>query len=191
MVSGEEFTGELSRDAGEDIGEYNINKNTLTLGTNYDLTYVGAKLTISKAVAAVLATAENRVYDGGTDAAASLTVTGAVSDDTLTASYTSATFSNKNVGAGKTVTVSGITLNGTNPDNYSFNNTATAAADITALPISVTAVTDTKEYDGSTNSTGVPTMTSGSLATDDSVTWTQGFNNKNVGTGKTLIPKAQ
>ena len=188
LVSGEEFTGELSRDAGEDIGEYNINKNTLTLGTNYDLTYVGAKLTISKAVAAVLATAENRVYDGGTDAAASLTVTGAVSDDTLTASYTSATFSNKNVGAGKTVTVSGITLNGTNPDNYSFNNTATAAADITALPISVTAVTDTKEYDGSTNSTGVPTMTSGSLATDDSVTWTQGFNNKNVGTGKTLIP---
>ena len=178
----------MSRDAGEDIGEYNINKNTLTLGTNYDLTYVGAKLTISKAVAAVLATAENRVYDGGTDAAASLAVTGAVSDDTLTASYTSATFSNKNVGAGKTVAVSGITLNGTNPDNYSFNNTATAAADITALPISVTAVTDTKEYDGSTNSTGVPTMTSGSLATDDSVTWTQGFNNKNVGTGKTLIP---
>jgi len=52
----------------------------------------------------------------------------------------------------------------------------------------VTAVTDTKFYDGNTSSAGVPTITLGTLATGDTVTWSQTFNNANAGTGKTLIP---
>ncbi len=44
-------------------------------------------------------------------------------------------------------------------------------------------------YDGATSSVGVPTITSGGpLATGDSATWTQTFDNKNVGTGKSLTP---
>ncbi|MCX5999373.1 MAG: YDG domain-containing protein, partial [Chloroflexi bacterium] len=52
----------------------------------------------------------------------------------------------------------------------------------------VTAATDSKTYDGDTTSSGVPTITSGTLAGGDSATWTQTFDNKNVGASKTLTP---
>ena len=50
----------------------------------------------------------------------------------FTDSYTSATFADKNVGTGKTVSVSGISISGTDAGNYTFNTTATTTADITA-----------------------------------------------------------
>ena len=52
--------------------------------------------------------------------------------DSLTTSYTSASFANKNVGTAKTVTVSGISITGTDAANYTANTTATTTADITA-----------------------------------------------------------
>ena len=39
-----------------------------------------------------------------------------------------------------------------------------------------------------TSSTGTPTITLGSLAGDDTVTWTQTFDYKHVGTVKTMTP---
>ena len=62
------------------------------------------------------------------------------------------------------------------------------ALTVSQLPITVTAVTDTKPYDGTTSSAGVPTITTGSLAFGQSATWTQTFDTKDVGTGKTLTP---
>ncbi len=59
---------------------------------------------------------------------------------------------------------------------------------ITPRPITVSAAADTKVYDGTTASAETPTITSGNLATGDAATWTQTFDNKNVGTGKTLTP---
>ncbi|MDX1407960.1 MAG: YDG domain-containing protein, partial [Saprospiraceae bacterium] len=59
---------------------------------------------------------------------------------------------------------------------------------INQRPITVTAASDSKEYDGNSNSSGVPSITSGSLASGDTATWTQSFDNKNAGTGKTLTP---
>src|SRR5207249_11275879 len=47
LVSGDSFSGALTRAAGENLGAYSILQGTLTAGTNYDLTYVGADLTIS------------------------------------------------------------------------------------------------------------------------------------------------
>jgi hypothetical protein len=54
--------------------------------------------------------------------------------------------------------------------------------------ITVTAVTDTKQADGTTDSAGVPTITSGTLASGDTGTWTQTFDTATVGTNKTLTP---
>ncbi len=54
--------------------------------------------------------------------------------------------------------------------------------------ITVTAVTDTKPADGTTDSAGVPTITSGTLATGDTGMWTQTFDTAAVGTNKTLTP---
>jgi hypothetical protein len=52
----------------------------------------------------------------------------------------------------------------------------------------VTAAADSKPYDGTTSSTAAPTITLGLLAAGDGAAWTQSFDNKSVGTGKTLIP---
>ena len=72
--------------------------------------------------------------------------------------------------------------------NYSVTFTSVATGVITARAISVAAVTDSKAYDGTTNSTAVPVITVGTLASGDTAAFTQSFNNKSVGTGKTLTP---
>ena len=47
LVNGDELTGELNRVAGENVGDYAIEQNTLTAGNNYTISYTGAKLTIN------------------------------------------------------------------------------------------------------------------------------------------------
>ncbi|MEO9872706.1 MBG domain-containing protein [Ekhidna sp.] len=50
LESGDEFTGELIRELGEDAGTYAINQGSFGgLSDNYDFAYVGAMLTINKA----------------------------------------------------------------------------------------------------------------------------------------------
>jgi autotransporter-associated beta strand protein len=56
--------------------------------------------------------------------------------------------------------------------------------------ITVTAASNTKVYDGTTSAAATPTITSGSLATDDSAALTEAYSTKDAGTGKTLIPAA-
>jgi len=62
LVAGDAFTGALARDAGEDVGTYAIKQGTLALSGNYDLTYAGANLTITKLAVAVTADAQTKVY---------------------------------------------------------------------------------------------------------------------------------
>jgi len=68
-------------------------------------------------------------------------------------------------------------------------NPATSSALITInqRPITVTAVSNTKVYDGTTSSTGTPSIT-GSLVTGDVAGFIETFDNQHVGTGKTLTP---
>ncbi len=74
-------------------------------------------------------------------------------------------------------------------NNYVVTFTSVSTGVITAKAITVTAATDSKGYDGTTSSVGIPTITSGGLlAPGDTVTWTQTFDNENAGTGKTLTP---
>ncbi len=53
MVGSDTFTGTLERQAGETAGTYAILVGTLTPGTNYTVTYVGANFTITEATASV------------------------------------------------------------------------------------------------------------------------------------------
>ncbi len=64
----------------------------------------------------------------------------------------------------------------------------TASLTVNQRPIAVTAVADSKTYDGSTASDGAPTLATGSLANGDTASWAQAFDNKNAGSGKTLTP---
>ena len=50
----------------------------------------------------------------------------------------------------------------------------------------MTAATNTKGYDGTTSASDTPTITSGSLAAGDTAAFTETYDTKNVGTGKTL-----
>ncbi|MGI2336520.1 MAG: YDG domain-containing protein [Dehalogenimonas sp.] len=136
----------------------------------------------------ITAVADDKTYDG--DKTASVTLSSdKISDDTISISFNSASFDNKNVGTIKTVTVSGISISGDDAANYNLTSTsATDTADITALAITVTAVTDAKNYDGDTTSEKIPTITAGSLASGDTVAWSQSFDTKHVGTGKTITP---
>ncbi len=183
--------------------------STLTVTTTTSLTPAGAatfrvgntgngvtgsgSLTVTKRLLTVSGiTANNKGYDGGTTATlntGSAALVGVVSGDTVTLSTAGATgtFNNKNAGTAKTVTVSGLTISGASAGNYTLTQ-PTTTANITARAITVTAATNSKGYDGTTSSAGVPTITTGSLAGGDSATWTQTFDTRNVGTGKTLTP---
>jgi hypothetical protein len=135
----------------------------------------------------VTATAASRTYDGTTLASVTLS-DNRVEGDLLTETSTSATFSDRNAGSGKTVTVTGISISGTDVGNYILGNTtASTTADITARAIEVTGTLDSKTYDGTTTSSKSPVMTAGSLVAGDSATYTQVFDSKNAG-ARSLIP---
>ncbi|PTN04628.1 Ig-like protein group 2, partial [Mangrovibacterium marinum] len=63
LANGEviKFTGVLSRVAGEDVGAYAINQNTVE-NTNYDITYTSADLTIGQLAVTVTADAQSKTY---------------------------------------------------------------------------------------------------------------------------------
>jgi hypothetical protein len=126
----------------------------------------------------------NKVYDGTTTATVTLS-DNRIAGDVFTDSYASASFVDKNVGNGKTVNVTGISISGTDAGNYTFNTTATTTANITPAPLTITAVTNTKFYDGNNSAAAVPAVV-GLKGTDTVTPLAETYDNANVGTGKTL-----
>jgi len=137
-------------------------------------------------------TANNKTYDGGTNATLNTggaTLVGVIGADNVTLNTGGAAglFTDKNVGLGKTVNVSGLTISGPDSGNYALTQPTTNAS-IFALSISVTAATNSKTYDGSASATTLPTITTGSLQGTDITGFSETYGDKNVGTGKTLTP---
>src|SRR5204863_250711 len=114
---------------------------------NYALTQPSPTANITAATLTVTATGVNRVYDATTNATVTLS-DNRISGDVLTTSYTSAWFTNKNVGNGKFVNVTGISISGTDSGNYTANATATTTANITAAALTVSATGVNRVYDG-------------------------------------------
>jgi hypothetical protein len=134
-------------------------------------------------------TANNKVYDGQVTApVSSRDLSGVVAGDSVFLSGGTATFGNKNVGRGKTVTLSGPTLGGVDASNYELDAVADAHADITALSITGSFTANNKVYDGTASANAHDRTLAGAVAGDD-VALTGGtatFGNKNVGSGKTV-----
>ena len=155
-------------------------------GNNYTVSFVTNTTGVITARAiTVTAQTDTKGYDGTTTSAGVPLIT----SGTLVAGDTSGfleTFNNKNVGTGKTLTASGVVVDGNSGNNYAVSFVTDTTGVITARAITVTAQTDTKGYDGTTTSAGVPLITSGTLAAGDTSGFLETFNNKNVGTGKTL-----
>src|SRR6201984_3275063 len=133
----------------------------------------------------VSATGVSRPYDGTTTATVTLS-DNRVSGDLFTDSYTSASFTNKNVATSKPVNVTGISISGTDAGNYSFNTTASTTADITPRPLTVSATGVSRPYDGTTAATVTlsDNRVSGDVFTDSYTS--AAFANKNVASGKTV-----
>ncbi len=154
---------------------------------NYSLenTSAGATASITGRALVVSAQGVDKLYDGTSSATVTLS-DNRVAGDSFADNYGSASFADKNAGMAKPVSVSAITITGPDAGNYSFNTTAATSASITARPLSVTAVADSKTYDGTTGSSGVPALVGG-LGSGDLGAFTQSFDTRNAGTNKTLI----
>ncbi len=160
--------------SGADAANYSANPNTATTAS------------ISSRKLTVTASGVAKVYDGTTLATVTLS-DDRVSGDVFSDADASATFSDKNVGTAKIVSVSGITISGIDAANYSpINATATTAADITPRSLTVSAIASNRPYDGTTsasvtlNDNRVP----GDALTDAFTGAT--FSDKNAGVAKTV-----
>jgi len=185
LVTGDNFSGVLSRATGENVGNYAILQNTLTAGNYYSITFNSANFGITQKPITVTATSgQSKVY-GAVDPTFTYSVSPAlVGSDTLTGSLSRA--------AGETVAGSpyAIALNTLTNANYSIAFVSANFA-ITTRPISITAQPNTKIHDGDTTATNVPTLTAGTLASGDGfATLAEHYLDAAVGTGKTLIPTA-
>jgi hypothetical protein len=85
----------------------------------------------------VAATGVNKVYDGTTSDAPTLSSGGVILGDQVTLAAAAANFASKNVGTAQTVTVSGISTGGADAADYVLNS-ATAVTTATISPASLT-----------------------------------------------------
>ncbi len=137
----------------------------------------------------VTATGIDKTYDGTDAAEVMLFSADFMVGDDVTATYTTATFDDKNVGIGKPVSVSGIALTGADAGKYNLlDTTATTTADITALGITGAFTADDKVYDGNTDAVVLTRSLLGAIDGDE-VALDGGvaqFDTADVGTGKAV-----
>ncbi|MBI2515971.1 MAG: SMP-30/gluconolactonase/LRE family protein, partial [Opitutae bacterium] len=170
--------------AGADVANYTLSGATLT--ATADIT--------AKALTVSGLTASNKVYDGTTTATLSGTaaLSGLVVGDLVTLGGTAVgTFANKQVEAGKAVTITGNTITGDDAPNYTFTQQAGLTASITAKALTVSGLTaSNKVYDGTTTATLSGTAALNGLVVGDLVTLggtaVGTFANKQVEAGKAV-----
>ncbi|KAF3998148.1 YDG domain-containing protein [Glaciimonas immobilis] len=176
------------------VGQRNIHTlDTLTIvsgtGTASNYTLVGGtdSVIITPLAVTVSAVGQNKVYDATTATNVILGSTGVFAADIVHFNDASATFATKDVGQQKAVSVTGITAGGTDAGNYTFNPTATTAANITPLTIVVNATGIDKVYNA--NATAGVSLASAGIYSGDQVAFAgtaATFTDKNVGQVKTV-----
>ena len=161
------------------VGNYNIQGSAATGGSftasNYNITYAAATdgLTVTqKALTVSGLTATSRSYNGLTSDALGGTaaLSGLVSNnDHVTLGGTAVgTFANANAAFGKTVTISGNTISGSDIGNYSFTQEAPLTTDITKANLTITANGGVSQTYGSVN-LGTTGFTSVGLQNGESI----------------------
>ncbi|PJD00060.1 hypothetical protein GQ37_000005, partial [Janthinobacterium sp. BJB1] len=170
------------------------------LASNYQLPGLGAASASNavfitpKALTVSGISATSKVYDGTTAATLSGgTLSGMVGSETLNLGGIAGAFASKDVGTGKAVSLSTISLSdGTGlASNYTFSQPAGVTADITPKALTVSGITAaSKVYDGTTAAAvNTSNVVLTGLVAGDAVTVgaTGAFADKNAGNGKTVI----
>jgi len=141
LVSGDSFSGELTRVPGENAGTYAIRIGSLAPlsgSDNYNITFNSNDFEITKKVLTITgAKAEDKIYDA-TDIATITdgTLNGVVGTDVVSFDV-SATFNDKNVGTGKTVSTTFSLTGGTEVNNYSLIQPTGFTAKVTARELEI------------------------------------------------------
>ena len=81
LINGDVITGTLTRAPGENSGDYAISQGELTAGDNYEISFTGANLTITKAKLKISAQ-NNSITYGAIPAGIGVTYTGFVGEET-------------------------------------------------------------------------------------------------------------
>lgn len=180
----------------------NLLSSTLsgTDAPNYSLSFADAPTTTANITTKELTisgtfSADSKTYDGNDNASVvaghDLDLSGVVSPDDVELVIV-AKFNNSSIGTNKTVNLLSSSLDGVDKDNYTLNaSSPTAIADITAKTLTITGDFDVnnKVYDGNTSTTfSSNTLSLVGVESGDVVNLTSvaTFNNKNVGTGKSV-----
>lgn len=158
----------------------------LTLGgpeaTRYIVTQPSTTAAITQKALIGSFTAADKGYDGTTAATiTSRTLIGVIGSDVVNYTGGAASFDDRNFGTGKTVTGTGFGLGGSGAGNYSVNTTATTTANISQAALDIFATSDSRTYDGTTDSAATPTVVGTIFAPDTVTGLDQVFDSRNAG----------
>jgi hypothetical protein len=179
------------------LSSSDIAANSGTLLSNYTLptSASGAIGTISKApLSATLTGNTTKVYDGNATAsllANNFVISGFANAEGASVSQTNGSFTDKNAGTNKGVTtvisINDIAANnGTLLSNYTLPTSASGnIGTITPASLTLTALTNTKNFDGKSDALAVPTA-SGLIGSDTVTGLVEAYSDVNPGTRKTL-----
>ncbi|OYV92871.1 MAG: hypothetical protein B7Z60_10075, partial [Ferrovum sp. 37-45-19] len=142
-----------------------------------------AQLTVTGEVAS------NKVYDGTTVATLTGgTLAGLIGSDSGKVTLSDAgSFASANAGTGIAVTANDR-LGGSAVGNYTLSQPTGLAANITPEAITVTALSNSKVYDGTTSAAVAPIVTSGTLYAVNTGTLAESYATANAGQSLTLTP---
>ncbi len=159
---------------------------------NYNVTLISSTNgVINKLDITVTPAANAKTYDGTIIAAAMPTITtGSLASGDV--AVFKETYDNKNQGSGKTMTPVIVSivdaLNASMTANYNVTLSSSTNGVINKQDITVTSAANTKTYNGTTVAAALPTVTAGTLVSGDIALFSEMYDNKNQGTGKTMTP---
>lgn len=175
---------------GLDVGKQYLVPGAL-VDPNFDISYGLGEVNITKASITVTAATNTKTYDGAITAAALPAITnGSLAGGDI--AVFKETYDNKNQGSSKTMTPAVVSivdaLGVSVAANYTVTLTNSTNGVINKRDITLTAAANTKAYDGTVAAAALPAITTGSLADGDVAVLKETYDNKNQGSGKTMIP---
>ena len=203
-IGGGEFTFDTANaGTGKTVAVSGVSVNDGNGGGNYDVTYASnTASTINRANLTLGAGTVNKTYDGTLAASGTSLISGGMlyanaSHGNLqdVISGGSFAFDNANAGTGKTVTISGVTINdGNGGGNYNLTYANSTSGSISRAALTIGSSNVTKTYDGTLAASGTAIVTGGTLfanasnggATDSIGGGGFAFANANAGTAKTV-----
>ncbi len=186
LQEGDQWTGTLSREAGEDVGYYRILQGSLDAGENYLVNFVPDSLGIVQANLTIGINAEDKVYDGTTATGTmAFVLNGLQAGDEITVASANAHFDDKHAGSGKQVSADVYISGGADSANYNTNATAMDTASIFQASLGIGIDAADKIYDGMYLAVAEAFVSEGLMAGDDVSVRAENalFADKNAGSG--------